>query len=133
MPEKEKPDYVQIFGGILLIALVIAWLASPMPTAPPKPMTKAEIERMKTKEEINAFVMAQSFVKKCLKAPSTADFPYYNKGDVQDGGTKIWIVNSYVDSQNSFGAMMRTYYRAKVMDLGNDKWKLLDLKFNEMP
>jgi len=37
-------------------------------------------------------------------------------------------VQSYVDAQNSFGAMIRTRYDCTVHWIGGDRWKLEDLK-----
>jgi hypothetical protein len=36
-------------------------------------------------------------------------------------------VSSYVDSQNSFGALIRTQYVAKMKYLSGQKWRLVDL------
>lgn len=54
-----------------------------------------------------AHIIAQYFVTDVLVAPSTADFPTYeySSSRTEDG---TWIIRSYVDSQNSFGAMLRT-------------------------
>ena len=52
------------------------------------------------------FLSAMRSVRESLKSPSTAKFP--NSGESQVG--KIggyWVVNSWVDAQNSFGAMIR--------------------------
>ena len=76
--------------------------------------------------------MSQSFVEQRLVSPTTAKFPYI--GDAYEV-TKIdsvtWRIHSYVDSQNRFGAMVRTSYKAKLMYVGNEKWKLLDIKIYE--
>jgi hypothetical protein len=88
----------------------------------------------KTKEpnKIEAYTMAEQFVQKRLKAPSTAKFPYSSEATIDyDSGTKEWTVNSYVDAQNSFGAMMRTNYTVKVKYLGDDKWSLLDINMEQ--
>jgi hypothetical protein len=42
-----------------------------------------------------------------------------------------WVINSYVDSQNRFGAMLRIDYVAKIQYLGNDMWRCLDLYLHE--
>lgn len=79
-----------------------------------------------------AFIMSQNFVKKHLKSPSTAEFPYSHNDGVRityqgDCKHEIW---AYVDSQNSFGATIRTKYYAVVKNqYGTDKWMLIDIKF----
>lgn len=59
--------------------------------------------------EMYAMVSAEIYVKRQLKSPSTADFQRQDKNRVyrRDGQ---WIYIAYVDSQNSFGAMMRTEF-----------------------
>ena len=83
------------------------------------------------KDTTMAFVMSQTFVKKRLKSPSTADFPYMSSEGVSvfyQGECKHQIF-AYVDAQNSFGAMLRTEYYAEVQnEKGTDTWRLLDLK-----
>ena len=81
--------------------------------------------------DITAFVMSQTFVKKNLVSPSSAKFPYSDEANIVQIDKVTWRVASYVDSQNKFGAMLRTRYQAKLMYLGAEKWKLLDLKFLE--
>lgn len=68
------------------------------------------------KDKTMAFVMSQSFVKGKLKAPSTAEFPYSSADGVSVAylGECTHLVNAYVDSQNSFGAMIRTKYVVKL-------------------
>ncbi len=63
-------------------------------------------------DHLSALLASQSIVKKNLKAPSTAQFPSSISKD-----TKIifvskckHFVSSYVDAQNSFGAMLRSTY-----------------------
>lgn len=77
-----------------------------------------------------AFVMSQNFVKQRLKSPSSANFPYVNdRGvDVFADGTCGFSVSAYVDSQNGFGAMIRSSYQAKIFyDRKTKLWSLGDL------
>jgi len=59
-------------------------------------------------------IWSEDSVKSVLKAPSTAEFPggffdpYTDWGFSKDGNT--YKVSSYVDSQNSFGAMIRSEF-----------------------
>ena len=78
-----------------------------------------------------AFVISQEFVKKHLKAPATASFPWGTNSDgvsVVERGRCEYTVNAYVDAENSFGAKLRTQYRADVtyMPEGNS-WQLNDI------
>jgi len=80
--------------------------------------------------EIEALVGSQMVVEDNLKSPSSAKFPYIT--DKLVVVTKIkeneYFVTSYVDSENSFGAMIRTFYTCKVI-LDGDKYTVKDLKF----
>ncbi|WP_339897884.1 hypothetical protein [uncultured Gilvimarinus sp.] len=74
--------------------------------------------------------MSHLYVKKQLKSPSTADFPPpMNGSDVTvnyqgDCRHKVW---AYVDSQNSFGATIRTkYYMELQNEPVSDSWSVLD-------
>lgn len=59
-----------------------------------------------------AYSCAKSQVKAMLKSPSTAKFPFAGEG-TQIEGSK-YRVSSHVDSQNSFGATIRTNFSCTV-------------------
>ncbi len=65
-----------------------------------------------------AYVQAQNFVKSVLKSPSSADFPFLGSGTKIS--EDIYKITSYVDSQNGFGAMIRSDYSITLMYLGGD-------------
>ena len=79
-----------------------------------------------------AFVSSQEYVRARLKAPSTAKFPGSSDSNikVQYIGDCKHQVYAFVDSQNGFGAMIRTQYYAEMQYISNsgNKWRLLDLK-----
>jgi len=85
-----------------------------------------------SKMDTEAFTISKRFVEDRLKAPGSADFPVLDfTSKYQGDGT--YIVTSYVDAQNSFGAMIRMYYVAKLKYNGGDwssrlNWTLLDLQ-----
>lgn len=71
--------------------------------------------------KITALTAAQEEVKSRLKSPSSANFPWGI-----DCVTKIsdntYVINSYVDSQNSFGAMLRTNFTCQITLNDNDTY-----------
>lgn len=96
--------------GILAIGFVIlAVLGRPTQRGPEAPSA------------MGAWLDCQNFVKQNLKAPTTAQFPGANAEGVgtvlQDNGR--WGVIGYVDSQNSFGAMIRSDYVCELSYNGN--------------
>ncbi|MCK5215925.1 MAG: hypothetical protein KAR05_11315 [Candidatus Omnitrophica bacterium] len=79
---------------------------------------------------IEASVMMQDFVKARLKSPASAKFPGVFEGSqdhVKHMGNQEYVIDSYVDSQNGFGAMIRTYFRCKIKQVSDDSWRLISL------
>jgi len=76
------------------------------------------LEYAKKYTDISALRFSEDFVKKQLKSPSTAEF--ISITELMDGvpATKLndttFEINSWVDSQNGFGAMIRSRYSCKM-------------------
>ena len=68
----------------------------------------------------SARILAKSYVDKVpLKSPSTAKYnPPTTKVDPTN--PNLFEVSSYIDSQNGFGAMIRTYWSMKLEYTGSD-------------
>lgn len=69
-----------------------------------------------TSSERNLIIdKTKSAISSILKSPSTAKYPWYDEWKVgKENG--IIIVQSYVDSQNSFGATIRNNFQVKIKD-----------------
>ena len=112
---------------VILIAVGVAYCSSP--SEPKTPDEQAQDIKARCENQVMAYSMSQRFVEKQLKSPSTADFPPMNTSDVTvnyqgDCRHKVW---AYVDSQNSFGATIRTkYYMELQNDPVSDAWSVLD-------
>lgn len=79
-------------------------------------------------QEKRAYYMAEYSVEKVLKSPKTADFLGYSQSivtKISDDGD--YLVKLQVDSENSFGAMIRSTFTVKVKNVG-DQWILIDIK-----
>ena len=79
-----------------------------------------------------AFAISQQFVTARLKSPSTADFPLLGFKCISNDVDSTFKVLSFVDSQNGFGATVRTHFQIILKYKGgdtNDKdsWQLLHL------
>src|SRR4051812_45415971 len=107
-PVSSSPQWVWTTGITLLIALccVGAYLGS---------------RNTSTSEDLDhdAKRVCEDFVKKRLKAPSTADF---SAEEVTSDGD-MYTVQGDVDAQNSFGAQLRSHFTCAVRSEG-DQWKL---------
>ena len=80
-----------------------------------------------------AYVMMGNFVKKNLKAPRTAKFPgvWGGKLDhVTSHSDQTYRISSYVDSQNGFGALIRTKFVGTIKQISDNGWNLISLNFN---
>lgn len=74
----------------------------------------------------NAEIEVQFYVQSKLKSPGSSEF---GTADVSQISDSIFIVESYVDAQNGFGANIRTYYIATIEYLPKGKLKFSDLTF----
>lgn len=74
------------------------------------------------KQKISAWTCAEKLVQDNLKAPSTAKFPLadVDKFVTSMGGSK-YKVSAYVDSENSFGAKIRTNFSVTIILTGDGK------------
>lgn len=68
--------------------------------------------------------VCEQFVEKRLKAPATADFT--DTASAHSGGG-AWRVTGAVDSENSFGANVRSTYVCQVQHTGDGNWRLTSL------
>ena len=113
---------LELFVFSLIIMLIIAFAVA-----------STYSQKTKIPDTLDAFIISQQFVTNRLKAPSTAKFPTLAKSSVMELGDGRFKVVSYVDSQNSFGAMMRNNYVCVVKCQGgeNASCSLESLNFSE--
>ena len=92
-----------------------------------------QIKQDSTSESM-AYAQSQHYVKAILKSPSSAKFPWTDYNYKKYEGNK-YLISSYVDSQNSFGAMIRSDYAVVLTYLGGDdldinNWQLEKMTFD---
>lgn len=114
-------------GGIVAFLIFIAALVNPSDT----PENKEAAAEQTCSDTSMAFYMSHEFVKKRLRAPATAQFP----GAHDDGVAVRYLgdcthdVVAFVDSQNGFGALVRSKYTAKLKNIkGTDEWRALSVE-----
>lgn len=104
------PTTINTVPGLIIIVLVssLGMWAMSEETTPKKKINDA-----------SAYVQCKNFVMERLRAPATADFPFMDY-TAWDMGNDTWVVKSYVDSQNGFGAMIRSNWHCKVQYVGGN-------------
>ena len=67
---------------------------------------------------------------KLLDSPGSAKFPgiLEQAERTRSIGEQRYSIASYVDSQNAFGALVRTDFEAEVQQVGEDKWQLRSIR-----
>ena len=115
IPDGEKPPQKKLTKGegitaivVLVIFCLVAYQAI---TSVPKNDSTAPapvVSQPTRHSDIDAYIDAQAIIEKTLKAPSTAKFPSSSHATVEHYATDGFKISSYVDSQNGFGAMIRS-------------------------
>jgi cell division protein FtsL len=103
------------FIFITIFKQILAEESRPESTSQP---TQAE-EKVETYTDTEVYVESQFILEKFLKAPSTAKFPSSSNASIErlkDNGFKV---TSYVDSQNGFGAMIRSEWTVLFQYVGD--------------
>lgn len=89
-------------------------------------------EKIKAEQEFasRAFIISKSYIKQKIKTPATAEFPFLDYQSTSLTPRTVEI-RSYFDAQNNFGATVRTHYKIKMEQTGDDwadvsAWEILD-------
>lgn len=114
------------------------------PIIPPEPKTVSKSDPIYIPSELSDTLMSKMWdaakekVKNSLKSPSTAKFEKYwsdnvkfikgTEDDVKTGGFNVSVF-AYVDSQNSYGAEIRTYFLVYFMVDSSSSFKIVDVDF----
>lgn len=115
-----KRAYYKLILGIALIAIVFVTYDTYQKNEAKYKDEETAIA-IEKKKLYDAYNHAKKAISKMLKAPLTAQFADPQKGDIVryeilDNG-KV-LIKSYVDSQNSFGAMLRMEFECIVDEYG---------------
>lgn len=126
-PKQQKNLLIGIGSFILVCFICICAFSLYNPPAGPK-----DYKTM-------SYYICQLYVENSLKAPSTADFAPSLDANIRDLGNNTFEISSYVDAQNSFGAVIRTDFYCKLQYTGTSEddeaqskyWQLLDFNIAE--
>ncbi|MGE4301959.1 MAG: hypothetical protein AB7F40_10205 [Victivallaceae bacterium] len=120
-----------IFIVIVIIAVIIGSCSGggkpsgPLPKVDISASKDAQFEQAE-KLKNDAFAIAKQFSLKFLKSPDSAKFQPQTGNSVTWWSGNTFLVTVEVDSQNSFGAMIRSDIMLEVEYVGDGNWKLLD-------
>ena len=122
-----------VFTTFIVLFLIIIFIGIPglliygLYSCATAPKTESVSQR---KTNIDAWVFTQYLVEEYLESPKSAKFPFGGgQNHVEETAPGIFIIRSYVDSQNSFGAMIRTKFFCK-LHVKNGKFEVLQLTFD---
>lgn len=84
-------------------------------------------------KDLGAFEVCKGFVRDRLKSPSSATWrdPFGDQVSFSGSGEGPYTVAASVDSQNGFGAKLRSSYVCTVTNTYGDRWHLVDLTVND--
>ena len=120
--ENEKPGCGLLAVCFFLIMFFIFWIGS---------FFKTDKDWRENDNSSMAYVMMQNFVTKRLKSPGTAKFQFLDSENIENLGNQTYRISSYVDSQNSFGAVIRTNFIGLIKQTSHEDWQLLSLNFQQ--
>ena len=115
--------------AILFMIFFVPWCVGSLSDSDSSTPHQTVQKSITTHDKVTAYVIAKDFVENQLKSPGTAKWPWDNTDKVTKHlGNGEYTIRTYVDSQNSFGALIRTNFSCTVQYTGNEKWKLVDFK-----
>lgn len=129
--EKKKEGEKVAVGCLVFfgIAAVLVWLMWPSDNRTPAEKQRQAAENAERSLQAGARVSCQEFVKRQLRSPSTAKFPFTEQR-ISRLRRNVYRVSGPVDAQNAFGATIRNRYICEV-EKSASQWKLLDIQVLE--
>jgi hypothetical protein len=111
---KKAGTAAYVLAGLFLVLFIVGIANSPGGSGGPR------------YDAFNAQTECEGFVRRSLKAPSSADFAPHRELAISGQGAGPWTVVGWVDAQNAFGAKIRSSYVCEVQFSGGTV-KLLNL------
>ena len=116
--------------GYLFAAMVVGMLALGIFGEREQQPARAPASWQERDDSAVALGRAQRALKEHLKAPASAKVPGFgeSQGHVIALPDQRYLIESWIDSQNSFGAMIRTHYSAAVVQKDKDIWEVVEIQ-----
>jgi len=101
--------------GVLIVGLIVLFIVTLGSIGSSTDLTQSTqtTQNSVSDRKFSSMAFAESIIKDTLKSPSTAEFTNvqaYELSNLKD----VWAVNGYVDSQNSYGAMLRSTWEVQL-------------------
>lgn len=103
-------------GAVVVVAVLVAVISTLTRDDSPEGVAKRELSEASS----IVTVICENAVKSRLKSPGSADFPFGHGTAVTSSGPGAYTLASHVDSQNGFGAMLRTHFVCSVSGSGTE-------------
>jgi hypothetical protein len=104
-PGKQTPKAGLGCAVVLLLMVGSCWWILTPDNSP-----EAQRKRADDNAKVITTVLCEDAVKRRLRAPGTADFPFGNATNAEALGNNRYRLRSYVDAQNAFGAKLRNNF-----------------------
>lgn len=124
-----------VFLIIILILLATVWILNKSKETNSEAISKynfigEEIKLTKNMKQI-IYEKVKKDIRDSLKTPSTAVFPELKEWNIDVNSNNVIEVKSYVDSQNSFGAMLRANFEQRYILFNKDNYVCIYKEFND--
>jgi len=129
MTQKPKQDTKQAAKGCAIMITIVAVGFFSIKSCFFSNDKERDIKPLFTKQD--AVIQSRLCVEKLLKSPGSAKFAYQPDETIDQLNDSTFAVLGYVDSQNDFGALKRTYYKCKVIANKKGKARCEDMKLEE--
>ena len=123
-PAKQAPKAGLGCAVVLLLMVGSCWWILTPDNSP-----EAQRKRAEDNAKATTTVLCETAVKRRLRAPGTADFPFAHVTNAEALGSNRYRLRSYVDAQNAFGAKLRNNFVCIVEGSGENAagYKLVEL------
>lgn len=116
-----------LFAGIAICGILV-WFGMSIIDATPSPSPSTKTVRVEH-DTAEAWTVCQQFVERRLKSPASAKWAAGFNDFTTHLGNGRYQAKAWVDSQNAFGAMLRTNFECTVAHVKGDDWRLETLNF----
>jgi hypothetical protein len=130
-PVKKKGKFTLIIAfGLIVVTFGILGVLDSGTTSTVKSSSGYQFGENDQANHFMAYSVMEDFVKEKLKSPSTAKFPetFEKREHIKHKGNRTYHIDSWVDSENSYGAKIRARVVGDIQQTGEYDWKLISLK-----